>query len=281
MTELGANRYGKQSIRLVRVVRGPVHRVRDLTVDVLLEGGFGAAFTDGDNSSVVATDTMKNTVYALAPEHLTGAIETFGMALAGHFLGAGPVERATITIREHAWEPLETGAGPASDAFRRTGGATRTAVVTADAGGISVDSGIEDLVIMKTARSAFSGFPRDRYTTLAEVRDRIMATRATVSWRSADTAADWDARYAMLVRTLLATFADHHSESVQHSIWVIGTAMLDAEPGILEVTMAMPNLHHWHVDLSPFGGTNEGEIFVATTQPHGQIEATVRRSVAP
>ena len=174
MTELGANRYGKQSIRLVRVVRGPVHRVRDLTVDVSLEGGFGAAFTDGDNSSVVATDTMKNTVYALASEHLTGPIEAFGMALARHFLRAVPVERATITIREHAWEPLETGAGPAPDAFRRTGGATRTAVVTADAGGITVDSGIEDLVIMKTARSAFSGFPRDQYTTLAEVR--------TASW---------------------------------------------------------------------------------------------------
>jgi urate oxidase len=285
VTELGANRYGKQSIRLVRVVRGPVHRVRDLTVDVSLEGGFGAAFTDGDNSSVVATDTMKNTVYALASEHLTGPIEAFGMALAGHFLGAAPVERATITIREHAWKPLETGAGPAPDAFRRTGGATRTAVVTADAGGITVDSGIEDLVIMKTARSAFSGFPRDQYTTLAEVRDRIMATRATVSWRSpdaaADTAVDWDARHATLVRTLLATFAGHHSESVQHSIWVIGTAMLDAEPGISEVTMAMPNLHHWLVDLSPFGGTNEGEIFVATAEPHGQIEATVRRSVGP
>jgi len=280
VTELGSNRYGKQAIRLVRVVRGPVHRVRDLTVDVSLEGVFGAAFTDGDNSSVVATDTMKNTVYALAPDHLDGAIETFGIALARHFLDAGPVERATITIREHAWEPLETDEGPAPDAFRRMGGATRTAVATADADGVTVDSGVEDLVVMKTTRSAFSGFPRDRYTTLAEVRDRIMATRATVTWRNGDVPADWDARHAALVRTLQATFATHHSESVQHSIWVIGTAMLDAEPGISEVTMAMPNLHHWLVDLSPFGGTNEGEIFVATTQPHGQIEATVRRSAS-
>ena len=282
MTELGSNRYGKQSIRLVRVVRGPVHRVRDVTVDVSLEGGFGAAFTDGDNSPVVATDTMKNTVYALAPEHLTGAIESFGTALARHFLEAEPVERVTITIREHGWEPIETDDGPAPDAFRRTGGATRMTVVTGDAGAdsVTVDSGIEDLVIMKTARSAFSGFPRDRYTTLAEVRDRIMATRATVTWRNDDVPADWDARHAVLTRTLLATFADHHSESVQHSIWVIGTAMLDAEPGITEVTMALPNLHHWLVDLSPFGGTNEGEIFVATNQPYGMIEATVRRSAA-
>jgi urate oxidase len=277
MTELGANRYGKQSIRLVRVVRGPVHRVRDLTVDVALEGAFEAAFVAGDNASVVATDTMKNAVYAFATEHLTDAIEPFGARLATHFLEADAVERATVTIREHAWEPLETAAGPAPDAFRRTGGITRTAVVSATTQGVTVDSGIEDLVVMKTARSAFSGFPRDEYTTLPEVRERIMATRVTASWRSASEPADWDARHAALVRTLLASFADHDSESVQHSIWVIGTAMLDAEPGISEVTMRLPNLHHWLVDLAPFGGTN-GEIFVATDQPYGQIEATVRRT---
>jgi len=145
---------------------------------------------------------------------------------------------------------------------------------------VTVDSGIEDLVVMKTARSAFSGFPRDRYTTLPEVRDRIMATRVTASWRHAGAAADWDASHATLVRTLLATFADHDSESVQHSIWVMGTAMLDAEPGITEVTMRLPNLHHWLVDLAPFGLANDGGIFVATSEPYGQIEATVRRQRA-
>jgi urate oxidase len=283
VTELGPNRYGKQSIRLVRVIRGPVHRVRDFTVDVSLEGAFEAAFVDGDNSSVVATDTMKNTVYALATEHLTGAIETFAAALARHFLEADAVSGATVTIREHAWEPLDAGSGPARDAFRRTGGATRTAVAAASAGpaggtGVTADSGVEDLVVMKTGRSAFSGFARDRYTTLGETRDRIMATRVSASWRHADTPPDWDARNDALVRTLMATFAEHHSESVQHSIWVIANAMLAAEPGIAEVTMRLPNLHHWLVDLAPFGGTNEGEIFVATSEPYGMIEATVRRS---
>jgi urate oxidase len=280
MTELGPNRYGKQSIRLVRVIRGPVHRVRDLTVDIALEGAFEAAFIAGDNSAVVATDTMKNTVYAFATEHLDGAIERFGIRLATHFLEADAVRRATVSIREHAWEPLETKAGPAPDAFRRAGGPTRTAVVTAAVGSpasVTVDSGIEDLVIMKTARSAFSGFPRDRYTTLPEARDRIMATRATATWRNTAEPGDWDARHATLLQALLASFADHPSESVQHSIWVMGTAMLEAEPGIDEVTMRLPNLHHWIVDLTPFGGTN-GDIFVATDQPYGQIEATVRRS---
>jgi len=277
VTELGANRYGKQSIRLVRVVRGPIHRVRDLTVDVALEGGFDAAFVAGDNALVVATDTMKNTVYAFATEHLGGAIEPFARRLATHFLEAEAVERATVSIREHEWEPLATKAGPAPDAFRRSGGMTRTAVATAGAAGAEVDGGVEDLVVMKTARSAFSGFPRDEYTTLPEVRDRIMATKVTATWRHATDPAEWDARHAELVETLLATFADHDSESVQHSIWLIATAMLEAEPGIEQVTMRLPNLHHWIVDLAPFGQVN-GDIFVATEQPYGLIEATVRRT---
>ena len=65
--ELGPNRYGKSAIRLVKVVRdGPRHTIRDLTVDIALEGDFTAAHVDGDNAHVVATDTMKNTVYAFA-----------------------------------------------------------------------------------------------------------------------------------------------------------------------------------------------------------------------
>jgi urate oxidase len=277
VTELGANRYGKQSIRLVRVIRGPVHRVRDLTVDVALEGGFDAAFTAGDNALVVATDTMKNTVYAFATEHLNGAIEPFASRLATHFVEQEAVERATVSIREHAWEPLQTKAGPAPDAFRRSGGMTRTAVAIADADGAVVDGGVEDLVVMKTGRSAFSGFPRDAYTTLPDVRDRIMATKVSATWRHATKPGDWDARHVELVESLLATFADHDSESVQHSIWLIATAMLEAEPGIEHVTMRLPNLHHWIVDMTPFGQPS-GDIFVATEQPYGLIEATVRRT---
>ena len=277
MTELGANRYGKQSVRLVRIVRGETHRVRDCTVDIALEGGFDAAFTEGDNALVVATDTMKNTVYAFAAEHLDGAIEPFAAALARHHVQAEAVETATVSIREHVWEPLSTGAGPAPDAFRRAGGMTRTTVAVADASGVVIDSGVEDLVVMKTTRSAFSSFPRDAWTTLPEVRDRILATRMTATWRHASDAADWDVRHATLVGALLASFADHVSESVQQTIWIVANAMLEAEPGIASVSMKLPNLHHWVVDMTPFGQPS-GDIFVATEQPYGLIEATVRRS---
>jgi urate oxidase len=154
---------------------------------------------------------------------------------------------------------------------------TRTAVAVADEHGVALDGGVEDLVVMKTGRSAFSGFPRDEYTTLPEVRDRIMATRVTATWRHTTEPDDWDRRHRTLVDTLLASFADHDSESVQHSIWLMANAMLEAEPGIEEVSMRLPNLHHWIVDLAPFG-QQSGDIFVATEQPYGLIEATVRRT---
>jgi urate oxidase len=283
MTELGANHYGKDTIRLVKVDKASArHVVRDLTVDVALAGDFDASYVEGDNTLVIATDTMKNTVYAFAPEHLTGAIEAFGLVLGRHFAASPQVSTATITLHEHRWEPIDGPDGPAPDAFSRVGSATRTAIVVARPDGVTVESGVTDLTVMKTGRSAFTGFPRDRYTTLAETADRIMATRITANWRHGGSTTDWDASYHAVLATLLAAFAHHDSESVQHSIWLIGSAMLEWHREIDEVRMTMPNLHHWVVDLTPFGGENRGEIFVATTDPHGLIEATVRRgSPAP
>ena len=281
MIDLGPNRYGKRAIRVVKVVRGPEgHRVRDLTVDVALEGDFATAFTPGDNAQVVATDTMKNTVYALAADQLSGAIEAFGAVVAEHFLGVPQVLRSTVSLREHQWTPIPIDGAPAPDAFQRAGDATRTAEVVATRDATTVASGLADLVVMKTAGSAFSGFPRDRYTTLADARDRIMATKVTATWRHGDPADDWDASHAAISATLLGVFAEHASESVQHSIWIMANAMLERHAEIDEVRMSLPNLHHWPVDVAPFGGTNRGEIFVATTEPHGLIEATVRRAAS-
>ena len=278
MSEIGANQYGKSAIHIVKVdKRSDRHELRDLTVDIALAGDFAASYTDGDNSLVIATDTMKNTVYAFAPEHLTGAIEAFALVLARHFLDSPQVASASVNIAEHGWERLSGATGPAPDAFRRTGGATRTASVVATASGVVVESGVTDLVVMKTAKSAFTGFPRDRYTTLGETGDRIMATKVTATWRHGASTADWDTSHAGVLATMLETFADHDSESVQHSIWILGKAMLERHTEIDEVRMSLPNLHHWIVDLTPFGGSNRGEIFVATLDPHGLIEATVRR----
>lgn len=279
--EMGPNRYGKARVRVVKIIRLPDrHVVRDLTVRVALEGDFADAHVTGDNSLVIATDTMKNTVYALAKDGLTGSIEAFGMLLADHFLLHRQVERATVWIAEHAWDPIVADGTASPDAFVRDGSMTRTATVAATAQGTTIEAGVEEMSVMRTAESAFAGFPRDRYTTLADTDDRIMATKVTAAWRySADAAdLDHDAAFARVVATFMRVFAGHFSPSVQNSIWVIGKAILEAEPAIDEISFALPNLHHWLADLRPFGMDNDREIFVATTEPHGLIEATVRRS---
>ena len=277
--ELINDRYGKAAIRIVRVGRDETpHRLRDLTVAVALEGDFTAAHTEGDNTNVVATDTMKNTAYAFAADHLTGSIEAYAGALARHFLAEPQVTRATVNVREHAWHPIDIDGALAPDAFVRSGEGTRVATVAATGDGLIVEAGIEDLVVMKTTRSAFAGFPRDRFTTLPETDDRLMASKITAVWRyGTSDLDDFDAIWTDVRATLLSTFAGHHSPSVQTSIWIMGTAMLERHAEIDEVRMVLPNLHHWTVDLSAFGMTNDKLVYVATTEPHGLIEATVRR----
>ncbi len=278
MIELASNRYGKAAIRLVRVIRDPAgHRIRDLTVAIALDGDFGAAHTDGDNANVIATDTMKNTAYVFAKDHLDGSIEAYGRALAEHFLESPQVETATVNVRSHHWGAIEGGSESAAGAFVRGGEGTRLATVSASRAGVTVEAGIEDLVVMKTSRSAFSGFPRDRYTTLPDTNDRLMATRLTAIWRYGSPGVDADATFEAVRSTLLEVFADHDSASVQNSIWIMAQAILERHEEIAEVRMVLPNLHHWLVDLSRFGLENDGEIFSPTTEPHGLIEATVRR----
>jgi len=280
--ELAENRYGKSRIRLVTVRRlADRHDLRDLTVDISLEGDFEAAHLSGDNTNLVATDTMKNTVYAFARDRLTGSPEAFGLDLARHFAAGPQVSQATVSLRQHAWSRIEVDGAPAPDAFLRSGAATRTASVSVAGDRAVVEAGIEDLTVLKTTRSAFAGFERDRYTSLADTDDRIMATKITAIWAYGEAALatdfDFDAAHAALTERLLATLAEHQSPSVQASIWIMGTAMLGAEPAIDWVRMVLPNLHHWRGDLEPFGLDKTRGIFVLTTEPHGLIDATVRR----
>lgn len=283
--ELGENRYGKSRIRLVTVRRGSQqHDLRDLTVAVALEGDFDAAHTAGDNTGVVATDTMKNTVYAFARDRLTGSPEAFGLELARHFAGHPSVGRAIVDLQEHRWLRVPVDGGEAPDAFTRAGDLTRLANVAVDSGGATtVEAGVDDLTVMKTTKSAFSGFDRDEYTTLPEVDDRLMATKIRATWGYRSDVAtnpnfDFDAAWDDARAAMRSSFASHFSPSVQASIWIMGRAMMDAVESIEWVRMVLPNLHHWIVNLEPFGLDNPGEVFVPTTEPHGLIDATVRRS---
>lgn len=269
---LAENSYGKQAVRLVAVRRHPDrHELRDVTVAIRFEGDFVAAYTDGDNRGVLPTDTMKNTVYALAADHPFNDIEDFGLLLTDHFLTNNPrASRVQVDLTEHPWEPFETG----GTAFRQPGGERRTAQVTRDREGIKVLAGLDNLVVMKTAKSAFEGFPRDRCTTLPETSDRLLATAVRATWRYSRP--DPFGLWHQVRRVLLETFAEHDSRSVQHTLYAMGEAVvrtLDVE----EIHLAMPNRHHIPVDLRPFGLENRNEIFMATTEPYGLIEGTVRR----
>ena len=274
------NRYGKSRVRLVKVRRAAdPHDVIDLTIDVALEGAFEAVYTEGDNQSCLATDTMKNTVYALARRDPIDHVEVFASRLAEHFAAKPGVSLVRIDAAEHPWDRLPVMDRPHPHAFVRRGEDEWTVSVTRAAGGLAVTSGLRGLVVLKTADSAFAGFPRDEYTTLPDARDRLLATAITAAWQYVSGFSDFAARTA--VRTaLVETFASHRSESVQHTLYAMGEAALSACAGITEIQISMPNRHHLLVDLAPFGLDNPNEIFVATDQPFGVIEARISRTAS-
>lgn len=274
---LADNNYGKQAVRLVTVRRRPdFHELKDVTAAIRLEGEFATSYTEGDNTGVLPTDTMKNTVYALAAEHPFDDIEDFGLALTDQFLQASPkATRAHVELTEHLWERIEKGDQPHPHAFR-AGSERRIAEVMRDRQSVRVQAGLEDLVVMKTAKSAFEGFPRDRYTTLKETSDRLLATAVRATWRYSRPYVAFGQLWRDVRRILLEAFADHDSLSVQHTLYAMGEAVLETVD-VEEIHLSMPNKHHIPVDLTPFGLENRNEIFVATVEPYGLIEATVRR----
>jgi urate oxidase len=279
MPDLTWNRYGKSRIRLVKVRRSQdPHELVDLTIDVQLEGAFEAVYVDGDNGPCLATDTMKNTVYALARQDRIDHVETFAARLAAHFLGKPAVSRVRISVVEQPWGRLSAGGEPHPHAFVQAGAEHWTVVVTADAGGSEIVSGLANLVVLKTTESAFAGFPRDQYTTLPDTTDRIMATSITAAWTYRPGATDFSAR-ATVRRALAEAFAAHDSRSVQHTLYAMAQAALASCADITAITLTLPNRHHLLVDLTPFGLDNPNEIFVATDQPFGLIEATITRTL--
>ena len=277
---LASNSYGKSAVRLLKVERtGAHHVIRELSVDIALSGQFGAAHTEGDNSLVLPTDTMKNTVYAKARELTLGTPEQFGIALANHFLDASPAANsARVTIKEHGWRRLVVGEVPHDHAFERASSELRVARVSLERSKqATVVAGIEELLVLKSGRSAFSGYPRDKYTTLRETDDRILATSISTHWRYRDGTTAFAEAFDDVRRALLETFAHHDSKSVQHTLYAMGEAVLEKAAMVDEISITMPNKHHLLVDLTPIGLDNPNEIFVPTSEPYGLIEATLKR----
>jgi urate oxidase len=272
---LGANQYGKAEVRMVALEEDR-RRVRDLTVGITLSGDLEAVHTTGDNANVVPTDTQKNTVFAFAREAPVGEIEDFALRLARHFAADfAAISRARVHVESVEWGEI------GDHAFRRDGGELRTATVVVDGDGAHVVSGLRDLVLMKTTGSEFTGYVKDRYTTLAETRDRILATAVSARWRHARAEGDWAASFAAARAELLERFAAHHSLSLQQTLYEMGGGVLRARPEIAEIRLSLPNRHHFLVDLSPFGLDNDNVVFRAEDRPYGLIEAVLTRDDAP
>ncbi|HEX6454313.1 MAG TPA: urate oxidase [Trebonia sp.] len=288
MVRLGANQYGKAEVRVVRVARGAGpdggDMIRDWNVSSSLSGDLADSHLTGDNAKVLPTDSQKNRVYALAKEMGAVPPEAFGLELASFFTSSQePITRARIAIEEYEWSPI----GATGYSFARSGDLTRTTVVIHDAElGTSVVSGIRDLVVMNTTASEFWGYPKDPYTTLPETKDRILATAVNASWRFRPSAAgapgtDWDGSFAAARAAVMEAFAGTYTYSLQQMLYALGSAILGAVPETCEVRLALPNKHHYLIDLSPFGLENEREVYHADDRPYGLIEGTVLADDAP
>jgi urate oxidase len=279
---LGPNRYGKAETHVVRVTKdGDVHHVRDLTVSVSLSGDMESVHLTGDNAAVLTTDTQKNTVFAFAREHGIDSPEEFGLLLARHFVKSQPtIHHARVAVDEHRWNRIPHG-GDKQHSFVRDGGETRTALVHHDEDATHVVSGLKNLVVLNSTDSEFWGYIDDAYTTLPETTDRVLATEVTAQWRHTSGEGAWEESYPAARRHLLEAFAETYSLSLQQTLYAMGERLLEGRPEVCEVRLALPNKHHFIVDLTPFGLENPGEVYYAADRPYGLIEGAVLRDGAP
>ncbi len=272
--------YGKSRVRLLKVARnGDFHSIQETTVKIALEGDFDEIHTVGDNSLCLPTDTMKNTVYALA--HQTTEIEeieTFAKRLTQHFLTNNPqITRVIIEIVEHNWTRLGD-SEPHPHSFIKGSNEQRTTKVNTTRDAVAIESGVEDLIVLKTTKSGFVGFIKDQYTTLPETSDRVFATSIKADWRYANADAATGEIWRNIRQSIIETFAAHDSLSVQHTLYAMGEAVLENFAEVAEISFSLPNIHYLPVDVSRFGLENDNRIFLPTDEPHGLIEAQLARS---
>ncbi|MFN2501624.1 MAG: factor-independent urate hydroxylase [Pyrinomonadaceae bacterium] len=272
--------YGKSRVRLLKVARGADrHEVQDLLISIAFEGEFDAIHQTGDNSACLPTDTMKNTVYALAGQMADlEQPEAFGRRLAAHFLEHNAqVSRVRIALLENGWQRVRINDQPHDHAFLRGSGEKRTAYVNAAPDEVTVTAGVEGLIVLKTTRSGFSGFIKDAYTTLPETTDRIFSTAIKATWTYAEPDLATADTFTGIRQSIIQTFAEHDSLSVQHTLYAMGETVLERFPGVKEIQFSLPNIHCLPVDIAKFGLENRNCIFVPTDEPHGLIEARLTR----
>jgi urate oxidase len=283
--KLAANCYGKSRVRLMRITKHFSHHdVDEWTVQILLTGDFETAHTRGDNSRILATDTMKNTVYFVASKSAATSMEAYAQELIDYILTRNPqVFSAEVIIESTMWKRLTIDGKPYPTAFMRGSDERQTTCVEKTQNGeLTIVSGLDRLTVMKTSHSGFVGYIKESLTTLPETTDRLFATALKAEWtytpEGIAAGIDFNKVRGHLRETMVTAFAKHDSLSVQQTLFAMGEAALAHTDIISQVYMLMPNKHQLLVDLGRFGLENKNHIFVPTDEPHGTIEATIVRA---
>ena len=284
-TKLHTNRYGKSRVRLMRLTKHfDHHDLDEWTVQILLTGDFTTAHTLGDNSNILPTDTMKNTVYFVAHLSKADSMEAYAQELIDYILTRNPqVHSAEVVIESTLWKRLQVDGKPFPTAFMRGSDERQTTTVSRTQNQpFTITSGLDRLTILKTANSAFTGFIKDELTTLPETTDRLFGTALKAEWpytpEGISAGIDFNKVRTHIREVMLNTFAHHDSLSVQQTLFAMGEAALDHTTLIDEIHLLMPNKHCLLIDLKRFGQENPNHIFVPTDEPHGTIEATIHRA---
>mgnify|MGYP006280936677 CR=1 FL=1 len=296
MAELRENSYGKQRVRLTKIVRDApqggapsVHHVYEYTVEIMLHGAFDKIYTEGDNSPCVPTDTMKNSVYAVAGTNHFDSPEQFADLLSARFIDRfAQVEAVDIEVEAQRWHRIEVGGAPHPHAYEKAHG-TRMAWVHRRGRDLAsaettLWGGIRGMEVFKSGGSAFTGFYHDEYTTLPDASDRILATTVDARWEylpgidipGTDFGTIWETAHGAVARV----FAEHDSPSLQATLWEMGKTVLDEVSAVDSIRFSMPNQHHILFDMSAFGIENPNEIFYGTDSPFGIITGTVGRETS-
>ena len=275
-----SNRYGKARVRVMRIHReGDYNEARDLSVTIMLEGEFARAYTAADNRTSIATDTIKNIAYIVARENMQAEAEAYAQALASRFLERYPqVQSALVVTAETRWSRACFDGTPHPHSFTLDANGRPTVEARATRQGVTVSSGIAGYTFMKSTKSGWVDFVTDDYTTLAPTTDRIAATAMDASWTWRSAPAGYEHANATVLGTMLKVFATTYSHSVQDSLYRMGEAALDAVPELATIRMACPNKHYIPMNLDKFGLSSDNMVFIATDEPHGQIECQVGRA---
>ncbi|MBK9404969.1 MAG: urate oxidase [Ignavibacteria bacterium] len=280
---IASNNYGKSRVRILKVKRNnPVHEIVEMNVAIQLEGDFETVHTKGDNSKVLPTDTMKNTVYALAKDHDVNSIEEFAIHLAKYLKENNKqVTAVRVEIEEKLWNRImvkdKNGMMPHDHSFISGGDEKRTCRIILKENDLTVHSGLIDLLVLKTTNSGFENYIKDKYTTLKETGDRVFSTSIKAVWKYANQEVSYVKAFPQIRQIILETFAAHHSLSVQQTLYETGKNVIEKINDVNEISLSMPNKHYLLFNLGQFGMENNNEIFIPTDEPFGLIEAVIKR----